>query len=187
MLAAYLLDEAASLTRLRVCPSSVERDDERQGGLALDLSLSRAPFGLGNLAKAPMNAIHLRYGTGVLFILGTVALISLSACTRPSDRTVQVRFPAAPGVKEEASVRYLGVDVGKVDQISLEGAGVLLTLQLQRSDVAIHRGDRFEIVSAGLLGDHVIDIKPEPSSPLVTDPREICRAKIPRHVSFRYG
>jgi len=120
-----------------------------------------------------MNPIHLRYATGVLFILGALALISVSACTRPNDRTVQVRFPAAPGVKEEASVRYLGVDVGKVDRISLEGPGVLLRLRLQRSDVAIHRGDRFEIVPAGLLGDHVIDIKPEPSSPLVTDPREI--------------
>ena len=124
-----------------------------------------------------MNAIHLRYETGVLFILGAIALISVSACTRPKDKTIQVRFSAAPGVREEASVRYLGVDVGKVDRISLEGPGVLHTLRLQRSDVAIHRGDRFEIVPAGLLGDHVIDIKPEPSSALVSDPREILQGQ----------
>jgi len=32
-------------------------------------------------------------------------------------------------------------------------------------------------VPAGLLGDHVIDIKPEPSSALVSDPREILQGQ----------
>jgi ABC-type transporter Mla subunit MlaD len=124
-----------------------------------------------------MDSIHSKYRTRVLFLLGVVAFISIFGCTKQKDRTIQVRFPAAPGVRERASVRYLGVDVGRVEHIGFDSSSVVLRLCLQRSDVAIHRADRFEIVPAGLLGDHVIDIKPEPSSPLVRDLREILQGQ----------
>ena len=113
----------------------------------------------------------------VLVLLSVVEFISIFGCTKPKDRTIQVRFPAAPGVREGASVRYLGVDVGRVEHIGFNSSSVLLSLSLQRPDVPIHRADRFEIVPAGLLGDHVIDIKPDPSSPLVSDFREILQGQ----------
>jgi ABC-type transporter Mla subunit MlaD len=124
-----------------------------------------------------MDSIHSKHRMKVLVLLSVVEFISIFGCTKPKDRTIQVRFPAAPGVREGASVRYLGVDVGRVEHIGFDSSSVLLSLSLQRPDVPIHRADRFEIVSAGLLGDHVIDIKPEPSSPLVSDFREILQGQ----------
>ena len=67
--------------------------------------------------------------------------------------------------------------MGRVEHIGFESPGLLLTLRLQRPDLSIHRADRFEIVPAGLLGDPMIDIKPEPSSALVTDFREILQGQ----------
>lgn len=136
-----------------------------------------------------INSIHWKYTTRVLSILSVVGFISISGCTKPKDRSIRVRFPAAPGVREGASVRYLGVDVGRVERISFEESNVLLTLRFQRPDIAIRRADRFEIVPAGLLGDHVIDIKPEPSSAVVSDPREVLQGQDlkTRVVSGRLG
>jgi phospholipid/cholesterol/gamma-HCH transport system substrate-binding protein len=74
---------------------------------------------------------------------------------------LKTKFPDVKGLKSGAVVRVAGVEVGKVDEVALEGAEVEVTLRVNDEHQSrITTESRASIGSLSLLGEPVIDISP---------------------------
>ena len=74
---------------------------------------------------------------------------------------LKTKFPDVKGLKSGAVVRVAGVEVGKVDDVSLEGAEVSVTLKVRKDNQSrITTESRATIGSLSLLGEPVIDVSP---------------------------
>jgi phospholipid/cholesterol/gamma-HCH transport system substrate-binding protein len=76
---------------------------------------------------------------------------------------VQAVFRQVDGLVEGNPVRYAGVEVGKIIQVTVTPQGVLVKMQL-RPGVTIPEGSKFTISSQGLLGEKYIEIIPNPNT-----------------------
>ena len=72
---------------------------------------------------------------------------------------VNVVFDNVTGLEKDASVTIAGVEVGKVEAISLTDGKALVTLRIS-PDVKLERDVRASIKSHGILGDKFIEIEP---------------------------
>jgi len=96
-------------------------------------------------------------------------LLLSTACQRDAFR-FQITFPEAPYIKEGAQVRYLGIEVGKVEKVTFnsETSGalpqVIVSVAIKDKNVHIRQGDKFAVETAGLLGDAFVSIRPGPTS-----------------------
>ena len=71
------------------------------------------------------------------------------------------KFPDVKGLKSGAVVRVAGVEVGKVDEVTLSGSEVEVTLKVNEENKSrITSESRASIGSLSLLGEPVIDITP---------------------------
>jgi phospholipid/cholesterol/gamma-HCH transport system substrate-binding protein len=74
---------------------------------------------------------------------------------------LKTKFPDVKGLKSGAVVRVAGVEVGKVDDVALEGAEVVVILKVREDNKSrITTESRASIGSLSLLGEPVIDISP---------------------------
>ncbi len=93
----------------------------------------------------------------------------VTACQHDAFR-FQIAFPEAPDVKEGAQVRYLGIEVGSVEKVTVNSeAGdasphVVVSVVIREKKVHIRQNDKFAIATAGLLGEAFVDIRPGPAS-----------------------
>jgi ABC-type transporter Mla subunit MlaD len=82
----------------------------------------------------------------------------------------QIVFSEAPALKEGCQVRYLGLEVGRVEEITLNRSPnggspeVSVAVALKEKNIPIRRDDKFTIATAGLLGEAFVDIRPGPSN-----------------------
>lgn len=88
---------------------------------------------------------------------------------------VSAVFPTVLGLEERAPVRISGVEVGKVDEITLEkrGAtpakgGARVTLLINQG-IEIPKDSTLSIASSGLLGDRFVEILPGQSKELLAE------------------
>jgi len=72
---------------------------------------------------------------------------------------VNVVFDNATGLEKDASVQIAGVEVGRVDNISLKDGKALVTLRMLPS-VKLEEDVKAKIKSYGILGDKYVDIVP---------------------------
>jgi len=72
---------------------------------------------------------------------------------------VNVVFDNVTGLDKDASVTIAGVEVGKVERISLSDGKALVTLRIT-PDVKLEKDVRASIKSHGILGDKFIEIEP---------------------------
>ncbi|MEA1971049.1 MAG: MlaD family protein [Thermodesulfobacteriota bacterium] len=72
---------------------------------------------------------------------------------------VNVVFDNATGLEKDASVQIAGVEVGRVDEISLKNGKALVTLRMLPS-VKLEKDVEAKIKSYGILGDKYVDIVP---------------------------
>ena len=72
---------------------------------------------------------------------------------------VNVVFDNATGLEKDASVQIAGVEVGRVDNISLKDGKALVTLRMLPS-VKLEEDVEAKIKSYGILGDKYVDIVP---------------------------
>ncbi len=101
------------------------------------------------------------------------ALLS-TACQPPTAFPLAVTFVGPVDLEVGAEVRYQGVQVGEVVEVSLrqpsprEPARVELSLLIEDPNVTLREADVFEIVSGGLLGDSYVRVTAaaEASQPL---------------------
>ena len=74
---------------------------------------------------------------------------------------LKTKFPDVKGLKTGAVVRVAGVDVGKVTDLSFQGADVELVLEVNDSmQERITENSRASIGSLSLLGEPIIEISP---------------------------
>jgi ABC-type transporter Mla subunit MlaD len=101
------------------------------------------------------------------FFLTSVVIVggSFAVCSR-SWSEYQVVFTDALQLKRGSQVCYAGVPVGKVEAMSLRDSGsggpsqVVVTIALKPGNYRVREGDRFQVLSAGLLGENYINIVP---------------------------
>ena len=113
----------------------------------------------------------MRGGSASLFFLAAVliASASFSKCSR-SGSEYKVVLSDAFQLKRGSQVQYAGVPVGKVEAISLRSSGsgatsqVVVTVFLKPGNYQVREGDRFQVSSAGLLGENYIDVVPNSST-----------------------
>ncbi|MBW2600298.1 MAG: MCE family protein [Deltaproteobacteria bacterium] len=72
---------------------------------------------------------------------------------------VNVVFDNATGLEKDASVQIAGVEVGRVEDISLKNGKALVTLRILPS-VKLEEDVEAKIKSYGILGDKYVDIVP---------------------------
>ncbi|MBW2600173.1 MAG: MCE family protein, partial [Deltaproteobacteria bacterium] len=72
---------------------------------------------------------------------------------------VNVVFDNATGLEKDASVQIAGVEVGRVEDISLKDGKALVTLRILPS-VKLEEDVEAKIKSYGILGDKYVDIVP---------------------------
>lgn len=106
---------------------------------------------------------------GVLLLFFVVVGLSHGTLFRPSGMTVHVTFADANGLQAGNSVRYVGVNVGKVETVATGKDGVEVTLLLKK-DAQIPKDSKAVITTDGLLGEKLVSITPgQDTSHLLAD------------------
>ncbi|MDG2991636.1 MlaD family protein [Candidatus Synechococcus calcipolaris G9] len=110
-----------------------------------------------------------REGSVGLFILGGVAIFSIvllwlrGQLFAGKTYTLEVELQSAPGLAAGTSVRYRGINVGRVADIKVEPTGIIAILRID--DVIIPRNTVPEIRQAGFIGQSYLDF-PAPEEAL---------------------
>ena len=110
---------------------------------------------------SPRNQARVKTSRWYLVVL-SVLLAAAASCREHRERIVLTELTAAPGLKEGASVFFRGVEVGRVERLTLAHSGVQLVLGVRRPDVPLRAGDRVALRTVGLFGDAVVEIVPGP-------------------------
>jgi ABC-type transporter Mla subunit MlaD len=87
-----------------------------------------------------------------------------ASCRANRDRTVVTELPTAFGLKENAQVLFRGIEVGRVERLTLAHSGVQLVLRVGRSDAPLRADDRVALRTVGPFGDVAVEIIPGPGS-----------------------
>ena len=77
-----------------------------------------------------------------------------------SSYKVVAEFANAAGIQVGATVRYRGVNVGKVTALNPGANGVAMTLEIAETDLLMPRDVLVEANQSGLIGETSIDIRP---------------------------
>ncbi len=96
-------------------------------------------------------------GAGYLTVnLGDFQLFS------PSGISYKARFSEVGGLVEGSEVRISGVQVGRVNDISLdrERFAVMVTFSLNNEDIRLSEGTMVSIKTRGLIGDKYLSVSP---------------------------
>ena len=78
---------------------------------------------------------------------------------------IVVEFDNANSLKTGATVRYRGIDIGKVAQIQPTSNGVDVTIEVEKVDLRIPKDVAVEVNQAGFVGESSIDINPQSALP----------------------
>lgn len=106
---------------------------------------------------------------GVLLLFFVVVGLSHADLFRSSGLTVHVAFSDANGLQAGNTVRYVGVNVGKVESVTAGKDGVQVTLKLKKG-TEIPKDSKAVITTDGLMGEKLVSITPgQDTQHLVTD------------------
>ena len=106
---------------------------------------------------------------GVLLLFFVVVGLSHADLFRSSGLTVHVAFSDANGLQAGNTVRYVGVNVGKVESVTAGKDGVEVILKLKKG-TEIPKDSKAVITTDGLMGEKLVSITPgQDTQHLVTD------------------
>lgn len=102
---------------------------------------------------------------GLLILLGIAVFGGIVLWLRgfmPGSRSYKfvANFPDTVGMQAGAPVRYRGVQVGRITDITAGSNGVAVTIEILKADLAIPRNPTIEANQSGLIGETSIDIRP---------------------------
>jgi phospholipid/cholesterol/gamma-HCH transport system substrate-binding protein len=126
--------------------------------------------------------IEIAVGAFVLGGLAALAYLSVSLGSMrllsPETMRVGARFATVGGLKEGATVRMAGVNVGKVKDIRLEDYAAEVTLEVE-SGLALPADTIASIRTEGLLGEAFVSLSPGASEEDLKDGGRIPRTEPP--------
>jgi len=102
---------------------------------------------------------------GVFVIVGIALLVFMSLKVgglrigKSEGYTLYATFDSAAGIDPSASVKIAGVEVGRVEKITLTGNKARIVLRM-RPEVKVGKGFRATLKSTGLLGEKYIELIP---------------------------
>lgn len=101
---------------------------------------------------------------GIFVLLGILVLVFFTVrvgkiAIREVGYRIYTKVESAAGLDKNSPVKIAGVDVGKVEEIVLDGSKARVTLHLPLN-VKIPAGSKVYVKSSGLLGEKYIDIVP---------------------------
>ncbi len=115
-------------------------------------------------APAPVSRIDLAVGLFVLAGLTAIAYLALKlgagALVAADTTTVRARFTNLGGLAPGASVLVSGVEVGRVESVTLDQRYAAVATLRVRKDLALPSDTRAAIRSSGLIGDKHIALSP---------------------------
>jgi ABC-type transporter Mla subunit MlaD len=97
-------------------------------------------------------------------VILSALLAATGSCREHRDRIVVTELPAAPGIKEGSQVIFRGIEIGRVERLTLEHSGVRLALRIGRPDAPLRAGDRVALRPLGIFGEVAVHIVPGPAS-----------------------
>ena len=111
-----------------------------------------------------MRSIATETKVGIFVVLGILVLTYFTVRVgkisfREEGYQVYTYVDSAAGLDKNSPVRIAGVEVGKVELISLEGAKAKVTMRIP-SKFQIPVGSKLYVKSSGLLGEKYIEIVP---------------------------
>ncbi len=99
-----------------------------------------------------------------------IVLAFQSACKYSADRIVFVDLAGAEDLKEGTAVQFRGIDIGRVNRVTLQRSGVHVELLIRRANAPVEVNDRVAVRPIGIFGDKVVEIIPSPADgPSVAD------------------
>lgn len=106
-----------------------------------------------------MNRLTLRTLTGLVTLLLFAAILVAVTGSGPGTRTLTATFERTTSLYSGAKVKVLGVPVGTVDSIKVEGTAVEVAISY-RADVELPRDVHALIVPPSIIGDRFIQLAP---------------------------
>jgi phospholipid/cholesterol/gamma-HCH transport system substrate-binding protein len=109
---------------------------------------------------------------GLFLVIGIVALGYLSvklgrvSFLGGSGYVVTVDFPSVGGLKAGSAVEIAGVEIGRVESITLADYQARVTLRLQR-DVQLQEDSIASIKTKGLIGEKYVRVSPGGSDKII--------------------
>ncbi len=121
---------------------------------------------------------------GLLTIVAVIALVYMSFRTvgvpmfgDEKHMSIHAKFQSVAGIDLRSKVNLSGVEIGYVDNITLEDGYALVTIKLTRA-ADIRRNSVATIRTFGLLGEKYIElVQGTPDAPLLKDGEEISRVE----------
>jgi phospholipid/cholesterol/gamma-HCH transport system substrate-binding protein len=113
-----------------------------------------------------MRSRTIKEGSLGLFIFAGVSLLSVvliwltGKTFSQKTYTINARFANANGMREGASVRYRGLEVGRIATVKADTNGVNVAIEIQSLDLVIPKDVIVEANQAGLVGDTSLEIVP---------------------------
>ncbi|MDD5712549.1 MAG: MlaD family protein [Smithellaceae bacterium] len=130
-----------------------------------------------------MNTISSEAKVGLFVLAGLIILgymsfkVGQKGFSFEKGYNVQVMFDNVAGLSPDASVQIAGVEVGRVESISLKNGRALVELRINPS-VRVERDAQASLKTKGILGEKYIEIKPgTPASGYLRSGDEIGRVE----------
>ena len=122
-----------------------------------------------------MSAVSVEAKVGVFVVIGIVILGYMSmkvgklTFSREKGYDVEVLFDSASGLAQDVTVEIAGVEIGRVQTISLENGRALVVLHI-KPGIVLSRDVKALIRTKGILGDKYVEIIPGSSSAPAIEP-----------------
>ena len=119
-----------------------------------------------------MNRLNIETAVGLFVLLGIACLAWLSVKLGKLDNVggdyvpVHAEFASVSGLKQGASVEIAGVEVGKVNAITLRDYKADVLMQIRRG-VGLQEDTIASIRTRGLIGDKFVNLSPGASDRLI--------------------
>lgn len=126
---------------------------------------------MGNKKNNPLR-LGIFVAAGLLFLMISLYLIGAKKNFFTRTMTVQATFRQAGGLRPGNNVRYMGVNVGTVERISiLNDTAVLVEFQIRLEDAKMIRTSAMaSLGNDGLMGSRLVNLVPgTPDAPSVTE------------------
>ncbi len=111
------------------------------------------------------NRKEIELKVGVFFVVGLIALVLGIAFLKDiafnrDNESLRVKFESTNGLDPGDKVKINGIDVGKIEDISLVEDGVLVLASVEKQQFKLGEDSKFLASESSLMGGHHLDIVP---------------------------